>query len=243
MPPDGDDGAGRSPPAPGEGHAMDGELGAVRSLYDRWSRVYDWNPVLSFVRPARRRAVAALDLEPGDVVVDMGTGTGANLPLLREAVGPAGRVVGVDASPGMLSRARARVAAAGWENVAVLEGDVRDPPLDGPVDAVCSAFVVVMYEDPRPLLEAWVDLLAEGGALANLYAGPSRGGGAPAANALLGAYLRVFEAGWEVGEGRTPGEVLARRGERARAALEDLVGDVRHEAHGLGLVKLDVGRR
>lgn len=222
-------------------HAMAGDLGAVRSLYDRWSRVYDWNPALALVRPARRRAVAALDLDEGDTAVDMGTGTGANLPLLRAAVGETGRVVGVDASPGMLERARGRVEAAGWENVAVVEGDVRRPPVDGPVDGVCSAFVAVMYEDPRTLFEPWTGLL-EDGAMATLYAGPSERAFAPGPNALLRAYLRVFEAGWEVGRDRTPVQVLARRGERVRAAMADLAPTATHESHVLGLVKLDVGR-
>lgn len=231
----------RSPETTG-GHAMSGDLDAVRSLYDRWARVYDWNPVLALVRPARRRAVAALDLAPGDVVVDMGTGTGANLPLLREAVGAEGRVVGVDASPRMLSRARDRARTAGWENVHLVEGDVRAPPLDGPVDAVCSAFVAVMYDDPRPLLEPWADLLDGAGALAALYAGPSRRAYGPLPNALLRAYLRAFEAGWEVEGGRTPLEVLARRGERVRATLADLAPETVHEDHGLGLVRLDVAR-
>lgn len=223
-----------------DGHAMSGQLDAVRALYDRWAGVYDWNPVLALVRPARRRAVTAMDLTPGDTVVDMGTGTGANLPLLRDAVGETGRVVGLDASPGMLARARDRIAEHGWENVSVLEGDVRDPPLDGPVDGICSAFVAVMYDDPRALLEPWADLVADG-TMANLYSGPSRRTYAPAVNALLRGYLRVFEAGWEVGEDRTPVEVLARRGERVRAAMTELADSTSHEELALGLVKLDVG--
>lgn len=221
---------------------MDGRLEAIRSLYDRWARVYDWNPVLALVRPTRRRAVEAMALEAGDSVVDLGTGTGANLPFLRAAVGPEGRIVGVDASPGMLARARARVDNRGWENVHVLEGDVRDPPIAEPVDAVCSAFVAVIYDDPRPLLEAWAALLDDGGVLANLYAGPSRRPYGVVPNALLRAYLRVFEAGWEVAPGTTPLEVIARRGERARAAMTDLAETATHEALVSGLVHLDVGR-
>lgn len=214
---------------------------SIRELYDRWAGIYDWNPVLALVRPARRRAVASMGLAPGDTVVDMGTGTGANLPFLRAAVGPGGHVIGVDLSPGMLDRARRRVARHGWDNVTLLEGDVRDPPLSGPVDGILSAFVVVMYPDPAELIEAWAAHL-DGGAMANLYAGPSRRWYAPAVNAPLRLYLRLFEEGWETApDGPSPLGVLASRGERARATLAARASRVTHETAVFGLAQLDVG--
>lgn len=217
-------------------------VGAVQDLYDRWASLYDWNPVLHLVRPARRRAIAAMDLAPGDTVVDMGTGTGANLTLLRNAVGPEGRVIGVDISPRMLDRARTRVDEAGWANVALVEGDIRDPPLDGPVDGILSTFVVVMYADPGRLIETWARYLLDG-TMANLYAGPSARRYGPAANALLGLYLRLFEEGWDTAsEGPGPLDVLAARGERARTALDALADDVEHDSPVFGLAQLDVGR-
>lgn len=227
-------------PTPGvtDGSAVD----AVRQLYDRWARLYDWNPILPLVRPARRRAVNRMRLAPGDTVVDMGTGTGANLPFLRAAVGAEGAVIGIDVSPAMLDRASARVDAAGWENVMLVEGDIRDPPLDGPVDGILSSFVIVMYEEPGGLVGTWAKFL-DAGPLANLYAGPSDRRVGPAVNALLGLYLRVFEEGWATpAGGPSPLEILARRGERARAALERSAASVEHDASVLGLVQLDVGR-
>lgn len=214
---------------------------AVRRVYDGWARVYDWNPVLPLVRPARREAVEALGLSPGDTVVDMGTGTGANLGLLREAVGPDGTVVGIDLSPRMLERARRRVDRHGWDNVALVRGDVRAPPVDGPVDGVLSSFVVVMYEAPDRLVERWADLL-EDGSMANVYAGPSDGAFAPAVDALLAGYLRLFEAGWEL-RGAEPGplEVIADRGRRARAALDARAASATHGTRLFGLIHLDVG--
>lgn len=215
---------------------------AVRELYDRWATLYDWNPVLPLVRPARRRAVDRMELAPGDTVVDMGTGTGSNLPFLREAVGAEGAVIGVDVSPEMLDRARRRVDDAGWENVTLVEGDIRDPPLEGPVDGILSSFVIVMYAEPGRLLETWAGLL-DVGPLANLYAGPSDRHVGPAVNALLGVYLRVFEEGWGTAEeGSSPLDVLARRGERARAALERSARSVEHDTSVFGLVQLDIAR-
>lgn len=225
-----------------DGSGASAQLPAVRALYDSWARLYDWNPVLDLVRPARRRAVAAMGLEPGDTAVDMGTGTGANLPHLREAVGPDGHVLGLDISPGMLARARRRVRRAGWDNVTLVEGDVREPPLDGPVDGVLSAFVVVMYPDPDRLVDAWAPYLVDG-TMANLYAGPSRRWYAPVPNALLGLYLRLFEEGWDTtGEGDRPLDVLASRGDRARRALQARASRATHEQLVLGLGQLDVGR-
>lgn len=228
--------------ATGPGLSTGSSIEAVQSLYDRWAGIYDWNPVLALVRPARRRAVEALDLEVGDTVVDLGTGTGGNLRYLREAVGAEGTVIGVDVSEGMLSKAAERVAAAGWTNVTLVRGDIRDPPLAGPVDGVLSAFVVVMYADPEALIGAWSGLL-DGGRMAHLYAGPSDRRSAPVVNQLLNGYLRAFEEGWgtEVG-GPNPLEVLAERGDRVRTAMGEVATGVHHESHTLGLVRLSVGR-
>src|SRR3990172_4308941 len=64
-------------------------------------------------RPARAAAVKRLAVQPGETVIDLGCGTGLSLRLLVDAVGPDGRVTGVDASPDMLARARHRVEGAG----------------------------------------------------------------------------------------------------------------------------------
>ncbi len=75
--------------------------------YDRIARFYSTlEPLYLIFPPARRRAVAALGLKPGDTVLEIGAGTGRNFPYLVEAVGPSGTVIGVDASPGMLAEAR-----------------------------------------------------------------------------------------------------------------------------------------
>lgn len=86
--------------------------------------------------PIREQAIAGLGLQPGQRVLDVGCGTGLSLALLRKAVGPSGQVVGIDHSPDMLQRAHARVAAAGWPNVAVLEVPAQALVLAQAVDAL-----------------------------------------------------------------------------------------------------------
>lgn len=136
-------------------------VASVQGFYGRWARLYD---VLARFTPGigrlRREAVAALDLDPGDVVVDLGCGTGANLPYLRDAVGPSGVVVGVDLTRGMLDRARALVEAEGWANVHVVQGDAPTIPVRGRIDGVLASFVVGMLEDPARAVDTWCDAVA-----------------------------------------------------------------------------------
>jgi demethylmenaquinone methyltransferase/2-methoxy-6-polyprenyl-1,4-benzoquinol methylase len=86
--------------------------------------------------PIREQAIAGLHLQPGQRVLDVGCGTGLSLALLRQGVGHGGSVVGIDHSPDMLQRARARVADAGWPNVSVLEVPAQDLVLAQAVDAL-----------------------------------------------------------------------------------------------------------
>jgi ubiquinone/menaquinone biosynthesis C-methylase UbiE len=81
--------------------------------YEIWGRFHVYEPLVGLgVGRAggrlRRTAVEALRLRPGDSAIDVGTGTGLTLPYLAAAVGPAGRIVGLDRSPALLAGARDR---------------------------------------------------------------------------------------------------------------------------------------
>jgi demethylmenaquinone methyltransferase/2-methoxy-6-polyprenyl-1,4-benzoquinol methylase len=105
---------------------------------------------------ARRKAVAALALDPGDTVLEIGAGTGRNLPYLIDAVGPSGSVIGVDASPGMLAEARRLVRREGWPNVQLLHQDAAQLAIDREVDAVLFSLSYSALPDPRSALSrAW----------------------------------------------------------------------------------------
>ncbi len=67
--------------------------------------------------PLRLRTIALLQLQPGQVVLDAGAGTGLSYAPLLQAVGPAGRVLAVEQSPEMFALAQQRVQAQGWSQV------------------------------------------------------------------------------------------------------------------------------
>lgn len=107
--------------------------------------------------------VAAADLDPGAQVLDVACGPGRNLPLLLDAVGPGGRVVGVDISPAMLAKARSRAVDA-----ELLEADVSEglPLGDGTFDAVVSSFGLSCVPRISPALDEILRVLRPDGVLA-----------------------------------------------------------------------------
>ena len=115
----------------------------------------------------RRTAVTAMSagLAPGAAVLDLGCGTGLNLPLLLDPAGPAGAVVALDASPAMLARAASRVTAHGWAAVHLLLADattVGPDALTAPLggrrfDAVLSTYALSLMPGWR---QAWATALA-----------------------------------------------------------------------------------
>lgn len=132
-------------------------LSQIAAQYDRLARHYRLiEPLFLLFPSARRKAVAALELKPGDTVLELGAGTGRNLPYLVDAVGPEGAVIAVDASAGMLAEARRLVVRRGWSNVELIEGDAARLELDREVDAVLfSLSYSVLPEPEAALARAW----------------------------------------------------------------------------------------
>src|SRR5207248_9055712 len=83
--------------------------------------------------------LAVADLHPGETVLDLGSGGGLDVLLSARRVAPGGTAYGLDASPDMLTLARANAARAGVTNARFLHGHIEDIPLpDGQVDVVIS---------------------------------------------------------------------------------------------------------
>jgi demethylmenaquinone methyltransferase/2-methoxy-6-polyprenyl-1,4-benzoquinol methylase len=94
------------------------EAGQVQAMFDRIAGVYDlMNGVMTagLHHRWRARAIELADLQPGDRILDVATGTGDLAAAAVEAVAPDGEVIGVDFSPEMLARAAAKVPRARFE--------------------------------------------------------------------------------------------------------------------------------
>ena len=136
-------------------------LGEIVRGYDRVAPLYATLEPLYLIFPrARRKTVRALHLKRGDTVLEIGAGSGRNLPYLIEAVGPEGAVIAVDASSGMLAEARKLVQSEGWKNVELIHRDATKLDLDTDLDGVLFSLSYSVLPEPRPALAlAWNRLL------------------------------------------------------------------------------------
>ena len=96
----------------------------------------DYDSTAAFTMPLRLRTIALLGLQAGDVVLDVGAGTGLSYEPLLQAVGPGGRVLAFEQSPEMFEQARARVARHRWTNLWHCNEPAETVRLPQPVDAV-----------------------------------------------------------------------------------------------------------
>jgi demethylmenaquinone methyltransferase/2-methoxy-6-polyprenyl-1,4-benzoquinol methylase len=101
--------------------------------------------------PLRLRTIALLDLRPGEVVLDVGAGTGLSFGPLRQAVGDGGRVLAFEQSPHMAEQAEQRLRQAGWRNVSLQRAAAEDVRLPEPPDALLFNYVHDITRSARAL--------------------------------------------------------------------------------------------
>jgi demethylmenaquinone methyltransferase/2-methoxy-6-polyprenyl-1,4-benzoquinol methylase len=129
--------------------------------YDLTSRLY---PAPGYPQRAQRlRAVRALGLRPGDSVVDMACGTGLNFSLLEAAIGPHGRIVGVDLTDAMLAQAQERIASKGWNNISLVQSDAVDFVFPPEVDGILSTYALSHVPECAEVVAHGAAALARGG--------------------------------------------------------------------------------
>jgi ubiquinone/menaquinone biosynthesis C-methylase UbiE len=129
--------------------------------YDITSRFY---PVPGYPQAAQRlRAVQALGLGVGDSVIEIACGTGLNFPLIEEAIGPSGRILGVDLTDAMLAQARNRIERHGWTNVSLVHADAADFDFPYGVDAILSTYALSQVPECAEVIAHGAATLSGGG--------------------------------------------------------------------------------
>lgn len=109
---------------------------------------------------------ALAGLQPGERVLDLGSGGGIDCFLAAREVGEAGRVTGLDMTPAMVELARENLAGVGLRNVEFVQGEMESMPLpDGSYDVIISNCVVCLSPDKDAVFSESFRVLAPGGRL------------------------------------------------------------------------------
>jgi ubiquinone/menaquinone biosynthesis C-methylase UbiE len=223
-------------------------LGDVSRNYDRAAAWYDRATDLVFgtllhVERFRARTIELLGELDGATVLDVGCGTGRNLPLLVPRVGPRGRVVALDYSEGMLAQARRRVARHHFENVELVRADaVQLAGAPESIDAILSVWCLGIVYDLEGALRRMLDVLRPGGRIAIMdfqRVRPPRG----ALHWLYPVYRVLLErsridAAEDLDDAR-----LQERWRRGRRVLAERLEDLHEESYLQGGGLILAGRR
>ena len=142
-----------------------------------------WDPITSDLYDEKQKAgipveavlaslgcgnpTALASLNPGDVVLDLGSGGGIDVLLSAKRVGPTGKAYGLDMTDEMLALANENKRRAGAENVEFLKGEIEQIPLpDASVDIIISNCVINLSCDKRKVLSEAFRVLKPGGRFA-----------------------------------------------------------------------------
>jgi ubiquinone/menaquinone biosynthesis C-methylase UbiE len=151
---------------------LDDARARAAKTYNAAADAYD-DDANSFWARFGRATVERLGLSKGHNVLDVCCGSGASAIPAAEAVGPAGRVLGVDLSDGLLGLARAKASQRGLTNIEFTKGyllDLRQPP--GHFDAVVCVFGIFFVPDMSAAVRALWQVVRPGGKLAITTWGP-----------------------------------------------------------------------
>ena len=178
-----------------------GHDGAMRRYGVVTSVLYDvGSGERPFYRRGRAAAIEGLRLRTGDRVLVLGAGTGLDLPMIAEAVGPDGTIVAVDDSAVMLRRTGRRARdllgrpRPGWPRVRLVLADLTRarsvlPPDEAPVDAVLAVNTLSLIPEWRTAFRVGVDAARPGASVAVADIGRPEAG-----HALLTAWSRWISA-------------------------------------------------
>ena len=132
----------------------DADLQKAISHYRSLAPRYDY--FTRRINHVRQRAIAALELQPGEAVLDAGCGTGYGFEFIEQKIGTAGRLAAFDPSPDMIAVARQRISQEGWGNVTLMNAAAENIVLPFKPDAILFSYTH--------------DIMRSRKALANLFA-------------------------------------------------------------------------
>lgn len=146
----------------------------VIKRYDKWSGYYDsLDSIGKGERNRRVTAIDMLDVQPDDVIIDVGTGSGFILPLIADRLS-GGNVIGVDLSEKMLQKAKTRVMETGVsEKVKLQKEDIEDMKFESNTfDKVIATYTLTSVPDPSAMMRECSRILKPGGSMVILDTGP-----------------------------------------------------------------------
>jgi len=159
--------------AAGGGSSCCGAAAAVDYSDPITSELYDANQTAELPPEAVTASLgcgnptALAELQPGETVLDLGSGGGIDVLLSARRVGPAGKAYGLDMTDEMLALARENQRKAGVQNVEFLKGEIEDIPLpDNSVDVIISNCVINLSGDKDKVLREAFRVLKPGGRFA-----------------------------------------------------------------------------
>jgi arsenite methyltransferase len=139
-------------------------LAAILGYSQEWIETLPPGAVASMAGTGNPFAMG--EIQPGERVVDCGSGAGADALIAARMVGPAGRVIGIDMTPEMLAKARASATEAGLTNVEFREGILEALPVETAwADVVISNGVLNLVPDKAAALAEMYRVLRPGGRL------------------------------------------------------------------------------
>lgn len=165
------------------------QAATARRMYNARSSHYNdsWHPLFALWM------ADTASLDPRERVLDLACGTGLLTFAAANAVGPSGKVIGVDISDGMLAEASARLKKENIKNIQFFNHDITnlnslDAVKEESFDAITCASALVLLEDPKTTLQEWLKYLKPGGRLVVDTTQPS---GLPSGMAWEKVYLRL----------------------------------------------------
>ena len=135
-----------------------------KSIYRKRARFYDIAANLFYLigfreKHYREQAVKMLAVKSGSTVVELGCGTGLNFSLLQRAVGPEGKIIGVDMSEAMLAQAQKRINKHRWQNVELVTTDAALYVIPSGADGVLMTFALKAMPDYATIIDHCADVL------------------------------------------------------------------------------------